>query len=62
MLTAATSMPRPRGMVRAQGMAFLFASVLRTWVDDDDPGHARSMAAPTARSRAGSAGRVSSMA
>jgi hypothetical protein len=23
-------------MVRAQGMALLFANVLRTWVDDDD--------------------------
>jgi hypothetical protein len=23
----------------------LYASVLRTWVDDDDPGHARTMAA-----------------
>jgi hypothetical protein len=31
--------------VRAQGLAILFASVLRTWVDDDDPGHARTMAA-----------------
>src|SRR5258707_187956 len=35
----------PRGMVRAQGLAVLFASVLRTWVDDDDPGLARTMAA-----------------
>ncbi len=33
------------GMVRAQGLACLFASVLRTWVDDDDPGLARTMAA-----------------
>jgi AcrR family transcriptional regulator len=46
MLTAAgIDAAGPRGMVRAQGMAFLFASVLRTWVDDDDPGHARTMAA-----------------
>jgi AcrR family transcriptional regulator len=46
MLTAADiDSAGPRGMVRAQGMAFLFASVLRTWVDDDDPGHARTMAA-----------------
>jgi len=46
MLTAADiDAAGPRGMVRAQGMAFLFASVLRTWVDDDDPGHARTMAA-----------------
>jgi AcrR family transcriptional regulator len=46
MLTAADiDTAGPRGMVRAQGMAFLFASVLRTWVDDEDPGHARTMAA-----------------
>jgi AcrR family transcriptional regulator len=35
----------PRGMMRAQGLALLFASVLRTWVRDDDPGLARTMAA-----------------
>jgi AcrR family transcriptional regulator len=34
----------PRGMVRAQGLAVLFASVLRTWINDDDPGQARTMA------------------
>ena len=34
-----------RGMLRAQGSALLFASVLRVWVNDDDPGHARTMAA-----------------
>jgi hypothetical protein len=46
MLTAADiSASGPKGMVRAQGLALLFASVLRTWVDDDDPGHARTMAA-----------------
>jgi AcrR family transcriptional regulator len=46
MLTAAgTSASGPRGMVRAQGLAVLFASVLRTWVRDDDPGQARTMAA-----------------
>ena len=32
-------------MIRAQGLALLFASVLRTWVDDDDAGLARTMAA-----------------
>jgi AcrR family transcriptional regulator len=26
----------PKGIVRAQGLALLFANVLRTWVDDDD--------------------------
>jgi len=35
----------PRGMARAQGLAVLFGSVLRTWVRDDDPGLARTMAA-----------------
>jgi hypothetical protein len=34
-----------RGMLRAQGLAVLYASVLRTWVDDDDEGRARTMAA-----------------
>jgi AcrR family transcriptional regulator len=46
MLTAAgIGASGPRGMVRAQGLAVLFASVLRTWVNDDDPGQARTMAA-----------------
>jgi AcrR family transcriptional regulator len=46
MLTAAgIGASGPRGMIRAQGLALLFASVLRAWVDDDDPGHARTMAA-----------------
>jgi AcrR family transcriptional regulator len=35
----------PRGMMRAQGLAVLFGSVLRAWVHDDDPGLARTMAA-----------------
>ena len=46
MLAAAgISAAGPRGLVRAQGLAMLFARVLRTWLDDDDPGHARTMAA-----------------
>jgi AcrR family transcriptional regulator len=46
MLTAAgISASGPRGVVRAQGLAVLFASVLRTWVRDEDPGLARTMAA-----------------
>jgi AcrR family transcriptional regulator len=46
MLTAAgIGSAGPRGMIRAQGLAALFASVLRTWVNDDDPGQARTMAA-----------------
>jgi len=35
----------PGGLIRAQGLAVIFASVLRTWIDDDDPGQARTMAA-----------------
>ena len=46
MLTAAgIDAAGPRGLIRAQGLAMMFASVLRTWVDDDDPGHAKTMAA-----------------
>jgi AcrR family transcriptional regulator len=35
----------PKGMIRAQGLQMLFTSVVRTWLDDDDPGLARTMAA-----------------
>jgi AcrR family transcriptional regulator len=46
MLAAADiSASGPKGMVRAQGLALLYASVLRTWLDDTDPGLARTMAA-----------------
>jgi hypothetical protein len=46
MLTAANINPAgPRGMVRAQGLAVLFAWVLRTFVNDDEPEMARTMAA-----------------
>ncbi len=46
MLTAAgIGASGPRGLIRAQGLAVLFASVLRTWVRDEDPGLARTMAA-----------------
>jgi len=45
MLTAAgIKASGPRGMLRVQGLAVLFAAVLRTWVHDDDPGLARTMA------------------
>ena len=37
--------PGPRGMLRAQGLALLFARVLRVFVNDDEDGHARTMAA-----------------
>ncbi len=37
MLTAAgIGASGPKGMVRSQGLALLFANVLRTWVDDED--------------------------
>jgi AcrR family transcriptional regulator len=46
MLTAADiSASGPRGMLRAQGLALLFGSVLRTWVQDEDSGLAPTMAA-----------------
>jgi len=45
MLTAADiDAAGPRGILRAQGLALLYASVLRTWTHDDDPGLARTMA------------------
>jgi AcrR family transcriptional regulator len=46
MLTAADiSAAGPKGMLRGQGLALLYASVLRTWLNDNDPGLARTMAA-----------------
>jgi AcrR family transcriptional regulator len=46
MLTAAgINAAGPRGVIRAQGLAMMFASVLRTWVDDEDEGLARTLAA-----------------
>jgi len=46
MLTAADiSATGPKGMIRAQGLTFLFGSVMRTWANDDDPGQARTLAA-----------------
>jgi AcrR family transcriptional regulator len=46
MLTAAgIGAAGPRGMLRAQGLSLLFGSVLQTWVNDEDPGLARTMAA-----------------
>jgi AcrR family transcriptional regulator len=46
MLTAADiGAAGPKGMLRAQGSALLFARVIQTFVHDDDPGHARTMAA-----------------
>jgi AcrR family transcriptional regulator len=46
MLTAADiNAAGPRGAIRAQGMTCLYARVLRVWLDDEDPGLARTMAA-----------------
>ena len=46
MLTAADiGASGPRGLLRAQGLALLFASVLRTWINDEDEGLAPTMAA-----------------
>ncbi len=45
MLTAAgISTSGGKGAIRAQGLAFIFAQVLRVWADDDDPGLAPTMA------------------
>lgn len=46
MLTAANiPVAGPRGIMRSQGLAVLFADVLRTFVNDDDQGLSRTMAA-----------------
>ena len=46
MLTAAGfSSSGLRGAIRAQGLACLYANAMRVWLDDDDPGLARTMAA-----------------
>src|SRR5215470_17394022 len=46
-MLAAAAIPAsgPKGMMQAQGLALLYASVLRTWLNDTDPGLARTMAA-----------------
>ncbi|MBO0763165.1 MAG: TetR family transcriptional regulator [Hyphomicrobiaceae bacterium] len=41
------------GSLRVTGLAALYASVFRTWLQDDDPGHARTMAALDRRLRRG---------
>jgi AcrR family transcriptional regulator len=46
MLTAADiDAAGPRGLVRAQGLALLYARVMQVWLRDDDPGLARTLAA-----------------
>lgn len=34
----------PKGALCAQGLALIFAQLMRVWVEDDDPGLARTMA------------------
>jgi AcrR family transcriptional regulator len=41
------------GNLRITGLATVYASVFRTWLEDDDPGHARTMAALDRRLRRG---------
>jgi AcrR family transcriptional regulator len=45
-MLAAADLPSggPVGMIRAQGLAILYGRVLGTFVKDDDPGHARTLA------------------
>lgn len=43
----------PLGAVRTAGLASVYQSVLRTWLDDDDPGAARTMAVLDRRLRSG---------
>jgi AcrR family transcriptional regulator len=45
MMTAAgISTAGPRGVVRAQALTLLYARVVATWAEDDDPGLAKTMA------------------
>lgn len=44
-----------RGAARVAGVAALYAEVLRTWLNDDDPGHAKTMALLDKRLRRGEA-------
>jgi ubiquinone biosynthesis protein COQ9 len=41
------------GALKVMGLATVYASVFRTWLADDDPGHARTMAALDRRLRRG---------
>jgi ubiquinone biosynthesis protein COQ9 len=41
------------GSLRVTGLAAVYASVFRTWLEDEDPGHARTMAALDRRLRRG---------
>ncbi len=41
------------GFSRVSGLSALYAGVLQTWLDDEDPGHARTMAALDRRLKRG---------
>ena len=43
----------PGGALRVAGLVGVYASVFRVWLEDDDPGHARTMAALDRRLRRG---------
>ncbi len=45
-MLAAADLPSggPVGMMRAQGLAIVYGQALMTFIDDDDPGHAQTMA------------------
>lgn len=54
MLTAAgIDTSGPKGMLRIGGLSSIYASVFRVWMEDDDPGLARTMAALDRRLRSG---------
>jgi AcrR family transcriptional regulator len=52
-MLAAAGIPSdgPSGLVRQAGLAGLYARTFRTWLDDDDPGSAKTMAALDRRLR-----------
>jgi hypothetical protein len=54
-LLAAAGIPTegPQGGVRLAGLAAVYSRSLRTWLDDEDPGYARTMAALDRRLRRG---------
>ena len=43
----------PAGAIRVAGLGMAYASVFRTWLEDDDPGLAKTMAALDRRLRRG---------
>lgn len=50
---AGISTERPGAGLRIGGLALAYADVMRTWLSDDDPGHARTMAVLDRRLRGG---------